>query len=33
MAIVKTKMRLFDDAGYAYNFDRMIFVNRQAKGL
>lgn len=31
MAIVKTKMRLFDDAGYAYNFDRMMFVNRQAK--
>jgi hypothetical protein len=25
------KRRLLEDAGYAYNFDRMIYVNRQSK--
>jgi hypothetical protein len=25
------KIHLLDDAGYSYNFDRMMYINRQAK--
>jgi hypothetical protein len=25
------KMHLLDDAGYYYNFDRMMYINRKAK--
>ena len=31
MARVSTKVHLLDTAGYAYNLDRMMFINRQAK--
>ncbi len=31
MATVNTKIRLLDDAGYAYNFDRMMYINRKAR--
>ena len=25
------KIHLLDDAGYSYNFDRMMYINREAK--
>ena len=31
MPRVSTKIHLLDTAGYAYNFDRLMFINRQAK--
>ncbi len=26
-----TKVRLLDNAGYAYNFDRMMYINREVR--
>lgn len=31
MPTVASKRQLFDDAGYAYVFDRMIYVNRDTR--
>jgi len=31
MPKLSTKTHLLDGAGYAYNFERMMFINRQAK--
>jgi hypothetical protein len=31
MPRLSTKTHLLDDAGYAYNYERMMFINRQAK--
>jgi hypothetical protein len=31
MPRVNTKVRLLDAAGYAYNFDRMMYINREAR--
>ena len=31
MPRLNVKIDLLDKAGYAYNFDRMMFINRQAK--
>jgi hypothetical protein len=31
MPRLSTKVHLLDDAGYAYNFDRMMYINRRAK--
>jgi hypothetical protein len=31
MPRVRTKIHLLDQAGYSYNFDRMMYINRQAK--
>jgi hypothetical protein len=31
MPRLSTKTHLLDDAGYVYNFDRMMYINRQVK--
>lgn len=31
MTTLTTKGQILDDAGYAYNFDRTIYVNRKTK--
>jgi hypothetical protein len=31
MPRLSEKTHLFDNAGYTYNFDRMMFINRQAR--
>ncbi|HZL25933.1 MAG TPA: hypothetical protein VFC39_05330 [Acidobacteriaceae bacterium] len=31
MPRLSTKVHLLDDAGYAYNFDRMMYINRAVK--
>jgi len=31
MPRLNTKVHLLEDAGYAYNFDRMMFINRAVK--
>jgi hypothetical protein len=31
MTAAATKSRILEDAGYAYSFDRMIYINRRAK--
>jgi hypothetical protein len=31
MPRLSTKTHILDRAGYAYNFDRMMYINRQAK--
>ena len=31
MPRLSTKVHLLDDAGYAYNFDRMMYINRTEK--
>lgn len=33
MAILNPKSRILREAGYAYNFDRMIYFNRKAKKI
>jgi hypothetical protein len=31
MATAATKTRILENAGYAYSFDRMIYINRRTK--
>jgi hypothetical protein len=31
MTTIAAKSKLLEDAGYAYSFDRMIYINRKAK--
>jgi len=31
MLIVETKKRILEDAGYAYSFDRLSYINRYAR--
>ncbi len=33
MATLATKQQILEDAGYAYSFDREIYINRRSKKL